>query len=93
MSHLDRFSAHSLLIGATRYYTGRCTIGASEHARRLADAWPDIPDHTQRIIRRDLEDVFEQDDAARANGSDYKPLGMDCDRAAWEEVRQAWARE
>jgi len=30
---------------------------------------------------------------ARAEGRTYRPLGMDCDRQAWEMVRQAWMRE
>lgn len=93
MKHLKHFDQHSLLIGAARYYTGRTTIGATDFAGRLADAWQDIPDHTRRIIRRDLEDEFKRDDRAREAGSEFKPLGMDCDRQAWEKVRQAWESE
>lgn len=87
---LRRFEAHSMLIAATRYYTGRRTIGACDWADRLASAWPEIPEGTRAVIRRDLETEFKDDDEARARGDQYKPLGDDCDRQAWEKVRQAW---
>ncbi|WP_299310690.1 hypothetical protein, partial [uncultured Halomonas sp.] len=62
-------------------------------ARELAEAWTTIPAHTRNIIQRDLTDAFKDDDEARAQGETYRPLGMDCDRQAWEMVRQAWLRE
>ncbi len=91
--HLLAFDAHEMLIFATRYCTGRQTIAAASFARELAEAWPTIPSHTQRVIQRDLTDAFKDDDEARARGETYRPLGMDCDREAWEMVRQAWLRE
>ena len=91
--HLLAFDAHEMLIFATRYCTGRKTIAAASFARELAEAWPTIPAHTRNIIRRDLTDAFKDDDEARARGETYRPLGMDCDRQAWEAVRQAWLRE
>lgn len=91
--HLLAFDGHEMLIFATRYCTGRKTIAAASFAQQLAEAWPTIPAHTRRVIQRDLEREFERDDAARAQGETYRPLGMDCDRAAWEEVRQAWLKE
>ena len=90
MSYLKHFESHDILISATRYYLGRRTIQAAYHARCLAKAWNDLPRGTQSVIRRDLEEAFEQDDAARAEGRDYKPLGMDCDRGEWELVRKQW---
>ena len=91
--HLEAFDAHELLIFAARYCYGRKTIAAGAFARELAEAWPTIPAHTRGVIRRDLEQAFEDDDKARAEGSTYRPLGWDCDRQAWELVRQAWLRE
>lgn len=88
--HITRFDAHCLLIAAQRYYQGRQTIAAASFAQQLAEAWPTIPAHTRNIIRRDLEQAFKDDDEARARGETYRPLGMDCDRQAWELVRQAW---
>ena len=91
--HLTAFNPHCLLIAAQRYYQGRRTIAAASFARELAEAWPTIPAHTRNIIKRDLSDAFKNDDKARARGETYRPLGMDCDRQAWEMVRQAWQRE
>lgn len=87
---LHRFDAHSLIIAATRYYIGRMTIAACCFANELADAWPFLPVHARSIIRRDLSEAFERDDASRAANDSFKPLGMDCDREAWEKVRKAW---
>ena len=91
LAALAAFDAHSLIIGATRYYTGRMTIHAGCFAQyELTKAWPLLPQGTRSIIRRDLEDEFRRDDEARARGDEYLPLGHDCDRAAWGCVRAAW---
>ncbi|SDO28549.1 hypothetical protein SAMN04487957_10551 [Halomonas shengliensis] len=86
---------HDMLIFSTRYCLGRRTIAAAYRAQRLAKLWPILPSATKRIIRRDLEREFERDDIARQGDQQlyHLPLGMDCDRAAWEQVRQAWIRE
>lgn len=89
-SHFKHFDPHTLLIAATRYFTGRMTISTVGFADELAKAWPDIPEKTRNIIQRDLQKEFEMDDLARENNDSYLPLGMDCDRAAWEKVRKAW---
>lgn len=91
--HLEAFDPHSLLIGAQRYYQGRATIAAASFAQELANAWPRLPENTRVVIRRDLEEAFADDDKARAEGGQFKPLGWDCDRQAWEQVRHAWQRE
>lgn len=91
LAALAAFDTHSLIIGATRYYTGRMTIHACHFAKfELAPAWPLLPPGIRSIIRRDLEEEFGRDDEARARGDKYLPLGHDCDRAAWECVRAAW---
>lgn len=82
-----------LLIAATRYFTGRMTIATCAFADELGKAWPEIPEETRNIIKRDLEDEFRRDDEARARGDQHKPLGMDCDRAGWEKVRAIWSNE
>ena len=43
------------------------------------------------MIQRDLEEEFRRDDEARIEGTPYLPLGMDCDRRAWDAVRLAYA--
>jgi hypothetical protein len=85
-----RFNEHEVLIAATRYYIGRKTIATVEHARRLAEAWEDLPEHTREVIKRDLQKAFDRDDLAREQDQEYLPLGGICDRAAWEKVRNAW---
>lgn len=94
LAALALFDAHGLIIGATRYYTGRMTIHAGMFAQyELARAWPLLQPNTKAVIRRDLEEEFKRDDEARARGEKYRPLGADCDRAAWEVVRRAWQQE
>jgi hypothetical protein len=87
---LRYFEAHDMLISATRYYIGRMTIQACHWAECLAKAWPEIPEGTRGVIRRDIEEAFRDDDAARERGDQYRPLGHDCDRSAWDKVRKAW---
>ena len=85
------FDHHGLIIAATRYYLGRMTIAANHFAKyELTKAWPLIPLHTRAILQRDIEEAFQRDDEARADGHQYLPLGMDCDRAAWQAVRDHW---
>jgi hypothetical protein len=51
---------------------------------------------------RELEEEFRRDDTVRQNVAEGKdksiarlgfPLGMDCDRAAWQQVRDAYKHE
>ena len=88
---LAQFDPHTLIIGTTRYYLGRMTIAANHFAKyELAKAWPLIPPYTRAILQRDIEEAFQRDDKARADGLQYFSLGMDCDRAAWQTVRNHW---
>jgi hypothetical protein len=77
----------ALLIGAFRYYCGRMSYAVSSFCELLIQEWPKLPDHTKSIIKQDLLEEFDRDDRARENGSEYKPLGHDCDRQPWENVR------
>ena len=91
---LAQFDPHTLIIGTTRYYLGRMTIAANHFAKyELAKAWPLIPPYTRAILQRDIEEAFQRDDKARADGLQYFSLGMDCDRAAWQAVRDNWKTE
>lgn len=83
---------HLMVIAATRYCIGRMTYVVGDCANWLIKLWPILPEHTRNIIRRDLEGAFIDDDQARADGDDYKPLGHDCDRAQWETVRALWMK-
>jgi hypothetical protein len=76
-----------------RYYLGRRTIAACQFARDLAKAWDDIEETTRKLIQKELTDAFEDDDeyrqrVKRGEAVMCLPLGDDCDREAWEEVRK-----
>jgi hypothetical protein len=100
--HIGPFLLSELIIDACRYNAGRATAYAAGFAEDLARVWPRLPPEAQLQIEQDLSRLFRKDDEARerrqlqhlmplANLADAPlPLGMDCDRAAWEKVRQAW---
>lgn len=81
-----------LWIGAFRYYCGRQTYAVSSFCEALIVAIPALPERARLVISRDLEETFARDDSARKHDRDYMPLGHDCDRAAWEKVREALKR-
>lgn len=80
-----------MISSAFRYCVGRRTYMPGVCADWLVRNWAVIPEHARSIIKRDLEEEFERDDEARAEGRDYKPLGDDCDRRTWGRVRALWA--
>lgn len=88
---MNEFQMTTLWLAAFRYYCGRTSYAVSDFCDLLISMWPTLPERTQSLIRRDLEEVFVRDDEARSSGSEYKPLGHDCDRHAWERVRALWA--
>ena len=82
-----------MAVAAFRYCRGRQTYIVSDCAGWLIEQWPNISETARKIIQRDLEEAFRRDDEARANGSDYKALGHDCDRQQWERVRRLCATD
>lgn len=80
----------TLWLGAFRYYCGRRSYAVSSFCDLLIAQWPALPERTRALIRRELEEDFECDARARADGLKYLPLGMDCDRAEWQRVRDLW---
>jgi hypothetical protein len=80
-----------LVFFSFRYFIGRMTFATCTFAQDLAKAWEFLNERTRTQIERELEDAFKRDDCLRAEpnrgSSNYYPLGMDCDRAAWELVR------
>lgn len=74
-------------IGAFRYYCGRMTIAVHTFTEVLLANWGSIPENAKYVIKRDLEEAFKYDDKDREQDSVYKRLGHDCDREAWEKVR------
>ena len=84
-------------IGACRYYLGRMTYAVGDFCGALVRHWPTLPTHARSIISRDVNEEFRRDDEARARLASTRdvsfasfPLGHDCDRAAWEKVRELW---
>jgi len=79
---------------AFRYYLGRMTIAACCFAKNLAEAWPHLDENVAAMIQRELEEEFVRDNRERAAPKKKRyfnrfHLGHDCDRAAWELVREA----
>jgi hypothetical protein len=85
----------TLWLGATRYYLGRMSYAVSTFTSLLCQEWKNIPKQTQDLIMRDIEEEFARDDAYRElnRSTNFRPLGMDCDRASWELVRGLWKQE
>lgn len=69
-----------LVFWSFRYFLGRKTIHACSFAEDLAKALPYMDNRVVNMIRRELDEAFARGD-----------VGMACDRAAWERVRQAYA--
>jgi hypothetical protein len=88
--HFDR-GIDGLIFCSFRYYIGRMTISTSSFAEQLAKVYPDLEKNIQDLIKRELEEEFQRDDKARERNSEYLPLGGDCDRAAWQLVRNNWS--
>lgn len=82
-----------MVLAAVRYCLGRKSYIVSDCVDWLIEQWPNISDSMKKIIQRDVEEEFKKDNMVRAAGEhclSYKPLGMDCDRAEWERVRNLW---
>lgn len=91
MKHwINNFDEEFLVIATFRYCVGRRTISACFFAKELAENWHILPENIQIIIKRELNRAFEEDDTARKNNETYLPLGMDCDRQAWQLVKNAY---
>lgn len=83
---------------ATRYALGRMSYAVAEHCQWLIDNWDRIPGQEKAIIQKDVEEAIARDDRHRemcADGITTSspapfPLGMDCDRVKWDEVRALW---
>ena len=79
-----------------RYFLGRCSYAVSTCTDWLVAHWAELPRHAQYCIQRDVEDAWKEDmewgekQQAEAHSS-WGPLGMDCDRSRWAEVRELWA--
>lgn len=73
-----------MVIAAVRYCLGRQTYIVSDCADWLIANWERFAPGTRKLIQRD------EDDRLFSIGYHYRPLGMDCDGAEWERVRNLW---
>ena len=81
----------TLWLGAVRYYLGSTTYAVSDFCDLLRGRWPELPSSVHAILRLNIEQAFERDDAERKAGQDeHRALGMDRDRAEWEKLRELW---
>lgn len=80
-----------MAIAAVRYCLGRMTYIVSDCADWLVAHWTEFGESTRKCIQRDIDEAFVRDDECRGRLDNYKPLGMDMDRAQWERVRKLWA--
>ncbi len=84
----------TLWLGAFRYYLGRETYAVSEFCDLLIRMWGSLPDVTKDLIKRDLDRAFESErELTRSDSGNYRPLGMECDKAQWERVATLWQQE
>lgn len=79
-----------MAIAAVRYCLGRQTYIVGDCERWTFANWEHFPENVRKLIQREVEEEIKRDDEARARGAAHKPLGYDCDRAAWERVRTLW---
>lgn len=83
--------AELMAIAAFRYCFGQRIFTTRDCVDWLIENWDSFRLQTRAIIRRELEEAFELDDAARRDVRGRNPLWMDCDRRQWERVRALWA--
>jgi hypothetical protein len=75
-----------MVIDAVRYAMGRRSYQVGITAQWVRCSWRLLSEHTQQIIKQDVEDEFRR---AEMTG-DYSDLGDSCDRREWEDVRALW---
>jgi hypothetical protein len=81
---IDFFDVDDLIHSSFRYYLGRRTIATCAFARDLAVAWDHLRLTTREMIGRELLKAYEEAD----KHPEWKPLGDDCDREAWDLVKE-----
>ena len=79
-----------MALSAIRYALGRRTYIVHDTVVWILHNWPKWGDEVKRLIKRDIEEEFTRDDKQRAEKTNYRPLGDDCDREDWERVRALW---
>lgn len=88
------FDEKELIIPAFRYYLGRYTIIVHTFCNNLCDAWDFLKDNTKEIIKKELEEAFKKDEELQKNKikNIRSPLGHNCDKNAWLNVRKKYIK-
>ena len=81
-----------MALAAFRYCLGRMTYIVGDCERWIFANWEHFPENVKKLIQREVEKEINRDDEARAEGREHKPLGHDCDRAAWVLVASLWRK-
>lgn len=84
----------TLVLFAVRYAMGRKSTAPSCVADWLLENWGQLSFEIRSLIQRDIEFEIKRDDQYRANHPDEEhqdyPLGWNCDRQTWLNLRQLW---
>lgn len=89
--NIDAHDAGVLLHMALRYAMGRCT-GVSLEIDKYAKAlWPDLPEGTKNLIKRDLREEVERHGRWETENwpirkTEIGPLGMLSDYNHWRSI-------
>lgn len=75
-----------MAVAAVRYCIGRMSYIVGDCADWLCQQWPNIAPNARTVIERDIREAAQRDDESRERGDQYRPLGMDMDRAQWLRV-------
>lgn len=86
---MNEHQKSTLWVGAFRYYLGRQTYAVGDFCDLLLAERDNLPAPVKHLILREIESAIDNDDAARERGDIVKPMGWDCDRRAWEKVKEA----
>jgi hypothetical protein len=87
-----------IVFWAFRYFLGRQTIATCMFAEDLAKAWQFLDNRTQQLIKKELNEAFLRDDEDRIRKQNGEKvygftLGWDCDREAWQKVKDAYENQ
>jgi hypothetical protein len=82
-THLD-----TLWFCSFRYCFGRMTYIVSDFEEAFLNNFDEVPDKTKKLMLRELQYAFKQDDEERNMNPDagVYALGQWCDRTSWKNV-------
>ena len=81
------FDVSDLVMSSAAYYIGRRTANVTDFCDRLCRSWNCLPPSVKAFVQQIVDEAFERDKRSSVVSS----LGDDCDRVAWERVRNCWS--